>query len=204
MSYEERYGDLDEIPKEDFIKWILQLLDTNFDHLSASEIQEIEEACVWFGPSGLNSNKLKTLLPLVRDGFEEFVPKSPITHSRTSKKINKGIEILSLLGQMKLPIEGGVLSLNKFEDSGKLKLNKLFMSTTQSMFFEDIISALEVCGLQLVRCMRCQKIFFKNKRQEYCSKSCSNVIRRKKYYAKHAERLKAERRKSYAEQIKKE
>lgn len=202
-SYESLYGKTDETAKEDRIKWVLRLLEMNLDQLSPAEREDIEEGCLWFRAPNLNVDNLKKFLPIVREGLEEFVPKNIEAPSRNPKNKNKGIEILPQIGEMRLPIDGGVLSLLKLDDSGKIMLLRLFMSTTQSMFFEDIISALETCGTQLFRCKKCQKIYFKVKRQEYCSKTCSDKTRSHDYYAKHAKEVRAKRKKTYAEGIEK-
>lgn len=67
-----------------------------------------------------------------------------------------------------------------------------------------IAECLKIFGSRLRRCKECDTVYLKIKKQKYCSSKCSQRVMARNFYKRHKEEIKAERRKAYLEEKRKE
>jgi hypothetical protein len=65
------------------------------------------------------------------------------------------------------------------------KFRRMFLGDMENMFWPAVAEILENDGFLLRRCEECNTIFLKTKRQQYCSRKCSQRVRTRKWNAAH-------------------
>lgn len=72
------------------------------------------------------------------------------------------------------------------------------------IFWWRVAEMLQTFGSVTRRCLHCQTLFLRIKRQAYCSKQCSGNARAKRWYEAHKEEAKERRHLFYVKQVQKE
>ena len=91
---------------------------------------------------------------------------------------------------------------DRFAESG-LGIKRVYGADWCHLRWLAIATLLEECGEQIARCLApgCTQLFLRNRRQEYCSRSCSQKVRSSTWYEAHREDAKERRRQSYRREV---
>ena len=92
----------------------------------------------------------------------------------------------------------GLYLMNDVSNEG-LGIQRVYGADWRHVRWLAIASLLEEFGARIVRCKapECTQLFLRNRRQEYCSKKCSQKVRSLKWYTAHRDTARARRRQAY-------
>ena len=81
------------------------------------------------------------------------------------------------------------------------KFRRTFLGDSENMFWPALAEILENDGFLLRRCEECNTIFLKTKRQQYCSRKCSQRARNRRWYKTHSLIMLQKRQQALAKKI---
>ena len=92
----------------------------------------------------------------------------------------------------------GLYLMNDVSNEG-LGIQRVYGADWRHVRWLAIASLLEEFGARIVRCKapECTQLFLRTRRQEYCSKKCSQKVRSLKWYTAHRDTAQARRRQAY-------
>jgi hypothetical protein len=209
-------------------KWLLEFAEKNLEECKARDWDQIGKelkdcfestydiAYFWKEPQSRPSSEflrrlekgvpkelkdheeLKKIQSALREGLKELVP-------------DKLREISSHVGRWKVPVEimsfelvSLVVEKGKGRRTRKTRIGHVYSTGWPGIFWLLVADLLEQEGSKLHRCTQCRKLYWKFKRQAYCSQKCSQQLRTRKYYEAHHEELKDKRHERYAQQKREE
>lgn len=186
--------------KKDWLWWLLLFQDMDMESLSLKEWKDFQKNAEWFIDSINKWLRLGT----------PYTPMQQLTQDdlKSIQKLIKGV-LNSLfkagsIVMLRMPIQTNSVHFVGAYNKGGLYFHMWpIIADPISTFYFGVGYLLETCGLSLRRCKECSKIFLKSRRQEYCSKQCSQRIRTKRWYEAHKEDAKEKRRQVYEKEVKK-
>ena len=92
--------------------------------------------------------------------------------------------------------------MNDLSDEPGLGFQRVYGADWRHLRWLAIAALLEEFGAQIIRCEapECTHLFLRNRRQQYCSRPCSQRVRSTKWYNEHRETAKERRRQVYKQQ----
>ncbi len=93
--------------------------------------------------------------------------------------------------------------MNDLSDESGRGIKRVYGADWRHLRWLAIATLLEEFGAQIARCEApgCTQLFLRNRRQEYCSRSCSQKVRSSKWYEAHREMAQERRRQSYRREV---
>lgn len=168
------------VSNEEFLKWLLTLVNLDIDQLSSTEKKELGKA--WsqqIYPTGIES--IKNLLTEFHEGLKRLIPADDAN---------------SEPGDWEFNIEGAKVILVR--DPLTPIMQSSYRGDSRSVFLTRLIGILKEFGLRLNKCEECKSIFLLTKTdQTYCSNRCAIRVRQRRFYIAHKEEIKEKRRKNY-------
>ena len=84
------------------------------------------------------------------------------------------------------------------------QLERSILAEWPNSFWIAVVEILEDSGHRLAQCLRpaCQRLIVKTRRQQYCSLSCSQMVRSHRWYEAHRPEAQRRRREAYAKEVK--
>jgi hypothetical protein len=130
-------------------------------------------------------NALKDFQQQIRNAFNQLVPKDS-----------------NQMGKWELPVSIKKITLYREMDHKKQPIFRPHYTVSSSAFYWIMFAELlETHAPYLERCQECKAIFLRTKRQEYCSKKCSQRARTRRFYKEHRSTILKQRRLAYQERL---
>lgn len=197
-----------------WIRWLLSFHDIDLESLISKEWEALHKDAVEFtlwriynkgviavpdSESKPDRSALKGIQQMLRDALNHFTAGS-ISMWSVPAKINN-IQLVGYYdkGDGQQPI--GLLLPIPSSHGFVLHVRPLVSDWTSS-FWLTVVYLLEAYGTLLRKCEECSRIFLKTRRQEYCSKQCSQRVRARRWYEAHREKAKEKRRQTYEDEVK--
>lgn len=83
-------------------------------------------------------------------------------------------------------------------------MSRVYSARWPHIFWLAVSEILVECGHRLWRCINCERLFIKRKRQAYCSSRCSQKVRSERWYRGHMEEAREKQREARKQKQRKE
>jgi hypothetical protein len=211
-------------------KWLLEFAEKDLEQCKARDWAQIGKelkdcfessydiASLWKDPHSRPSSKF---LGRLKKGVPKEL-KDPVGLKEIQVVLRKGLkelvpdqlrEISSHVGRWKVPVKNITFELcsavvekgkGKERRIRKTRIRRVYSTGWPGIFWLLVADLLEKEGPHLHRCAQCRKLYWKFKRQDYCSPKCSQQLRTRKYYEAHHEELKDKRHERYVQEMRSE
>jgi len=185
--------------EKDWLRWLLSLQEMDLEYLSLKERENLQDDVIRFVKA------VTTWLHLGEpdESIIEFSQEDLITLQRTFQKGLRSfnadsVEVISIHAEINRIHLSGYYDKNGFN----IRLSPITAEPI-SIFWLGVGYFLETYGTSIRMCEECSKIFLRSRRQEYCSKQCSQRVRTRRWYEIHKEEAKDKRRQTYEQEMKK-
>ena len=97
----------------------------------------------------------------------------------------------------------GLYLMNDLSDASGRGLKRVYGAEWRHVRWLALVALLEECGTHVVRCQApgCPELFLRHRRQQYCSKKCSQMVRSAAWYAEHRTAANRKRRQAYRDRL---